>query len=270
MTTPSFRDMEQISAYLDGQISRSERTRLENRVKSDPALAAALKELRQTRKLLRSMHHMRAPRNFTLTPKMVGLRPPTPRVVPALSWASAVAMVLFVCTLGTNLLGGFPLGASAPMMAAAPSGYGGGPAADATMELAMAEPATEAPVMGAPATEAPVMAAPATMAPAIAAPTTMALATEDIAPKTSATERTEDQTVQVTPTAEVLVMAVPEAAQPATNDAVEPPSVPDTQPHKPFNTWLIFWPALGILLGALALLVRWLNQRAFRRKNLRR
>jgi anti-sigma factor RsiW len=259
MTSPSFHDMEQLSAYLDGQASHSEKTRLENRLKTDPALAAELKQLRQTRKLLRSMHHIRAPRNFTLTPKMAGIRPPTPRVVPALSWASAVAMVLFVFTLGTTMLGGLSFGASAPMMAAAPSGLGGEPVTDATTAPAMAEPATEAPVM----------AAPATAAPANAAPTTMALATEAPAAKASPTERAEDQNLQATLTAEVFVMTVPEATLPVTNGSGQPPSASETQPPKPINTWLIFWPALGVFLGALALLVRWLNQRAFRRKNLR-
>jgi hypothetical protein len=190
---------------------------------------------------------------------MAGIRPPTPRVVPALSWASAVAMVLFVFTLGTSMLGGLSFGASAPMMAAAPSGLGGGPAADATM----------APAMAAPATEAPVMAAPATPAPANAAPTTMALATEAPAAKTSPTERVENQNLQATPSAEAFVMAVPETTPSTTTGGNQPPSASEPKPRKPINTWLIFWPALGVLLGALALLVRWLNQRAFRRKNLR-
>ena len=52
MTYPNFRDMENLSAYLDGQISLSERTRLEKRIQSDAALAAALQRLRQARTLL--------------------------------------------------------------------------------------------------------------------------------------------------------------------------------------------------------------------------
>jgi len=129
MMTPSFRDVEQLSASLDGQLSQAEKTRLEARIQLDPTLAAALVDLRQARAILRRTPKRRLPRNFTLTPKMAGIRPPVPRLVPALGWASVVAMLLFVFTLGTNLLGRLSFGAAAPMMAAAPSGMGGGPAA---------------------------------------------------------------------------------------------------------------------------------------------
>ena len=81
MTTPSRRDLEQLSAYLDGQLSQSDRARLEIRIKSDAGLAAALEELRQTRAFLRRTPQRHAPRNFTLTPGMAGIRPPVPRLV---------------------------------------------------------------------------------------------------------------------------------------------------------------------------------------------
>ncbi len=134
MNTPSFHDVEQLSAYLDGQLSQVEKTRLESRLQSDSALAATLTDLRQARTILKRTPGRRSPRNFTLTPKMVGIRPPVPRLVPALGWASAVAMVLFVFTLGTNLLSQISFGASAPMLSAAPMtsegyGLGGGPSA---------------------------------------------------------------------------------------------------------------------------------------------
>lgn len=127
MTTPSFRDVGQLSALLDGQLSQAENTRLEARIQSDPALASALADLRQARAILRRTPKRRLPRNFTLTPKMAGIKPPVPRTVPALGWASAVAMLLFVLTLGTNLLGKMSFGAAAPNLAAAPmnsEGYG--------------------------------------------------------------------------------------------------------------------------------------------------
>ncbi len=128
----TFRDIERLSAYLDGQLPQAEKTRLESRLAADPALAAALEELRQARAILRRTPQRRAPRNFTLTPKMAGIRPPVPRAAPVLSWASAVAMLLFVCTLGANLLGQFSFGAAAHMEAAAPAhGIGGGPVEEA-------------------------------------------------------------------------------------------------------------------------------------------
>src|ERR1035437_6362001 len=132
MTPPSSRDLEQLSAYLDGQLSQSSRARLEIRIQSDPALASALEELRQTRTILRRTPQRRAPRNFTLTPGMAGIRPPVPRLVPVLSWASAVATLFFIFTLGAGLVGQLSFGVAATS-AAAPMGSGAGPLAAATM-----------------------------------------------------------------------------------------------------------------------------------------
>jgi anti-sigma factor RsiW len=134
MTNPSFRDVEQLSASLDGQLSQAESTRLEARLRSSPELAVVLADLRQARVILHRTPKRRLARNFTLTPRMAGVKPPVPRLVPALSWASAAAMLLFVFTLGTNLLGRLSFGTAAPMLAAAPMasegyGMGGGPAA---------------------------------------------------------------------------------------------------------------------------------------------
>ena len=157
MTTPSFRDVEQLSAFLDGQLPQAEKTRLEARIQSDPALSAVLANLRQARSILRRTPKRHIPRNFILTPKMAGIKPPVPRLVPALSWASATAMLLFILTLGTNFLGKISFGAAAPMMAAAPMtsegyGVGGGPAATQPSELdnTQVTPAPDASVLTAP------------------------------------------------------------------------------------------------------------------------
>ena len=163
MTTPSFRDVIQLSASLDGQLSRADMTRLEGRLLSNPALAATLADLRQARQLLRRTPRRHLPHNFTLTPKMAGIRPPLPRLVPALSWASAAALLVFVFTLGTNLLGQLSLGAAAPMQAAAPMtsqgyGYGGGPAETQA-------PSTDNTLLGTPTPEALLMSVPEATAP---------------------------------------------------------------------------------------------------------
>ena len=134
MTTPSFHEVEQLSAYLDGQLSPAEIMRLEAHLQADSSLRALLGDLRQARQTLRRIPQHPVPRNFILTPKMAGIRPPLPRLVPALSWASAVAALLFIITLGGNLLGQLSFGATAPMLAAAPmtsqgSGLVGAPAA---------------------------------------------------------------------------------------------------------------------------------------------
>jgi anti-sigma factor RsiW len=157
MTTPSFRDVEKLSASLDGKLSQAEQTRLEARLRSHPALGDALAELRQARAILRRTPKRRIPHNFTLTPTMAGIRPPLPRAVPALSWASAVAMLLFIFTLGTNLLGQLSPGAAAPAMSAAPLssegyGMGGGPSATQppALDNQQATPTPEVSLMMAP------------------------------------------------------------------------------------------------------------------------
>ena len=157
MTAPSSRALEQLSAYLDGQLSQSSRTRLETRIHSDPAMASALEELRQTRAFLRRTPHRRAPRNFTLTPGMVGIHPPVPTLVPVLSWASAVAMLFFIFTLAAGLVGQVSLGmaTAVSLNAAAPRASGAGPLAAATAAPATAAPAIMAPEVAASATAAP-------------------------------------------------------------------------------------------------------------------
>jgi hypothetical protein len=144
------RDVEQLSSYLDGQLSPSDSARLESRLASDPALASALDALRESRNLLRRMPKRRAPRNFTLTRQMVGLKPPLPRSYPVFRFATALATILFALTFVSKPLG--QLAASAP----APMNYGmGGGGGDAATEAPAQEMAlaTESPVEAPPPTE---------------------------------------------------------------------------------------------------------------------
>ena len=256
MTTPSSRDLEQLSAYLDGQLSQSGRARLELRIRSDPALAGALEELRQTRTILRRTPHRRAPRNFTLTPGMAGIRPPVPRLVPVLSWASAVAMLFFIFTLGAGLVGQLSFGAAATS-AAAPMGAGAGPLAAATMA-----PVVEAPATAAPATMAPVAA---TFAPAATALAGCPACHLHLVCRTSpgfsnqtGCAYTDGGTFDHVGGTGHPPVAVARAAQ--------SPSSPKAL-HRPVNLWLFIWPGLAVLLGALAILAWGLNKRAFQRKN---
>src|SRR5512140_1508794 len=121
----NFRDVELLSAYLDGRLSPSDSVRLEARLTSDRSLRATLDELRETRGLLRSLPQRRAPRNFRLTPKMAGLRPPEPRAYPVFRLATALATFLFVAAIALNGLAPF----ATQRLAAAPApafGMGGG------------------------------------------------------------------------------------------------------------------------------------------------
>jgi hypothetical protein len=137
------RDLELLSAYLDGQLNPSDSARLESRLASDGSLRAALDNLSATRSLLHQLPSRRAPRNFTLTPQMAGIKPPTPRIVPVLCFATALATFLFIITFVINGL----VSLSAPSLAAAPapSAYSAAAPLSAVQESAPA--ATEAPAL---------------------------------------------------------------------------------------------------------------------------
>ena len=146
------RDVELLSAYLDGQLKPSDSARLEARLKSDSELVSVMDDLRAARNLLRRLPQRRAPRNFTLTPKMVGKNPPMPRAYPLFRFATTLATLLLFFTFGLNFL--------APQLASAPvGGMGGGGDVDLFSQEAPAAAeslATEAPA----ATEAPFALAP--------------------------------------------------------------------------------------------------------------
>jgi len=285
MTHPSSRDLQALSAYLDGQVSQPDRKRLEARIAADPQLASALDELRQTRTLLRRTPKRRAPRNFTLTPKMAGIRPPVPRLVPVLSWGSAVAALFFIFTLGASLIGQLSFGMAAATSAAAPMGAGAAlPAATAVSAEAAPmpmPPAVAAPATQAPATQAPVhtmlaTAAPATNAPATEVSANVLLATA--APATPAPTAAPSlaavnpppaaKAMPNTTTEQASVMSV-EQATPPPAARFAPAAKAAKAPHRPVDIWLIIWPGLAVLLGISAVLMLWANKRAFQRKNAR-
>lgn len=95
----SDRDLETLSAYLDGEISRKDRERLEVRLRADEDLRDSLEQLRRTREVMRSSPSIRAPRNYYLTPEMVGRVDTTRRAYPILRLAAAFASVIFVLLL---------------------------------------------------------------------------------------------------------------------------------------------------------------------------
>lgn len=115
------RDLERLSAYLDGELSSRERESLEARLTEEPRLRSALSELRSTVSMIRGLPAARAPRNYTLTPEVAGIREQS-RGYPILQFATAIAAIAFLVVIGFDALsaqiGG--LGAGAPQ-AFAPS-----------------------------------------------------------------------------------------------------------------------------------------------------
>ena len=152
--TPSFRDVEKLSAYLDGQLKPSEIARLETRLQTNPEFASVLKDLREARGILRQLPQRRAPRNFTLTPKMVGQKPPLPRTYPVFRFATVLATLLLFFTFATNFM--------VPRLKTVPYGIGGyggggGGGGDSESEMQM-EAAPEAPAEGPAAPAEPTIA----------------------------------------------------------------------------------------------------------------
>ena len=111
----SSRDWEALSAYLDDHLSTKERARLEARLQSSPELKSGLDELRATRAVLRSQPKLRARRNFTLTPEMVGVKRPT-RAYPVMRLAAVLVSIMFVLVFVGDIIFGGTMG-GVPQMA---------------------------------------------------------------------------------------------------------------------------------------------------------
>jgi hypothetical protein len=65
------KELELISAYLDGQLTESQMEQVRRRLTQDPVFSQAYRDLRATRMALRSAPQIKRRRSFTLTPDMV-------------------------------------------------------------------------------------------------------------------------------------------------------------------------------------------------------
>ncbi len=110
-----------LSSYLDGELAPRQKARVERLLQTKPELARAYKNLADTRAVLRSTPHRKAPRNFTLTQAMLPQPIKIPRIVPVLRLSSAVAAILAVVLFGYQLLPGLS-GAMVPLSAAKSAG----------------------------------------------------------------------------------------------------------------------------------------------------
>jgi anti-sigma factor RsiW len=250
MNSPTFRDVEQLSAYLDGQLPQAEAARLEQKLKADPQLADLHRQLSQARMVLRQLPARRAPRNFTLTPQMAGVKAPTPRTFSIFGFASAFASLLLVLTFAANAFGALAGGS----MAAAPVAYGigGGPVETAPESRPQSGGGDDMAATEMPAAAAPIAPA-ATQAPAAAA---------ELAPETTPTpEAMRIGAAPVEPTAETFAKQAPAL----------PPPQPVTAPE-PGPPLVAGWLqggllALAVLSAGIAWFVRWRANRDFRQKN---
>ena len=113
----SDRDFEQLSAYLDHQLSASEQSVFEARLLKEPELKAALRDLRFQQKALRDLPRHKVPRNFTLSAKQAeairparrswlnSLFPASPVASPGRAQSTAVAALFPALRMATALSG---------------------------------------------------------------------------------------------------------------------------------------------------------------------
>jgi hypothetical protein len=270
-----FRDVELLSTYLDGKLNPSDSARLESRLKTDPELVAVMDDLRAARSTLRQLPARRAPRNFTLTPKMAGVKPPLPRAYPAFRFASVLAALLFFLSYATNLVAPRLSAASAPYGYGVGGGGGGGGGCG-DEQPCEAAPALEMPAAPQPfaATEAPV----ATEAPLLVAPEApMGTETPALA-VTEAPAATESLAMAPTQQAAIVPTELPLTAGDSAR-AAETPSAKNGEPEPTNGTppevqneapvsyiWLAGFAVVAILSALVAYLLRLSAIRKWRRR----
>ncbi len=103
------RDLEDLSAYIDGQLPPSRTASLVRRLEQDEALRIALEDMRQTVQALKSLPSRPVPRSFTLDPSAAA-RPAPTRWYPVLQLGTALAGVAFLLVVGLDAWSARPFG----------------------------------------------------------------------------------------------------------------------------------------------------------------
>ena len=73
---------EQLSAYLDGELTPAEARALKEQIAEQPDLRQELEEMRMTREIMQSVPLQTPPRNYLLTPSMVAAEKPSQAQAP--------------------------------------------------------------------------------------------------------------------------------------------------------------------------------------------
>jgi len=204
------RDLELISAYIDGQLSAEERREVERRLDNEANLRLAYEELRATVQVLRDLEPVRPPRSFTLDPANVALqRPPATR----LGWGrllqvAGVFAAVLVAAIGTlSVIGS--LGGSAPAsapMAAAPTAAPASP-----LELRESAPT---PARG----------------DSVAAPAALDNGSEPVAPQARATVAATEVAALPDVAPQPTIVTTPAISSPGTVDLAQPKPAAESTP----------------------------------------
>jgi len=231
------RDLELISAYIDGQLSAEERREVERRLDNEANLRLAYEELRATVQVLRDLEPVRPPRSFTLDPANVALqRPPATR----LGWGrllqvAGVFAAVLVAAIGTlSVIGS--LGGSAPAsapMAAAPTAAPASP-----LELRESAPT---PARG----------------DSVAAPAALDNGSEPVAPQARATVAATELAALPDVVPQPTIVTTPAISSPGTVDLARPkPPADSTPPATPPDLTLLLTLAVVALAAGGVLLWR--------------
>jgi hypothetical protein len=210
-----------LSAYLDGRTTQAERAFIEQHVQSCESCTRSLTTLRATVAAVRDMPHVRAPRSFALPRSMARQPRPIPWTYPLLRTATVIAILVFVITVGADLLTRSPALPAAVPQIAAPAAL---PPTSIAMESARALEPTSAPQRAALATPLPTFLASqadSSAATASAAIPSTVTAQQPVAPPAPAPQT---QTLGL-PAAPSLStpLAASKAAPPAANTEITPP-----------------------------------------------
>ena len=108
-------ELEQLSAYLDGQLNENEQRQIESRLTSEPELQEIYEGLRNTKLLFKRLRKVRAPRSFALTPEMVKVRKKKQSFFTSVRWATSLAAMLLVVMFGVEFIQGSRFAARSEM-----------------------------------------------------------------------------------------------------------------------------------------------------------
>lgn len=99
------RELELLSAYLDGELHLDQRQALEARLQAEPDLRERQESLRRVKLTVGYLPRVRAPHNFTLTPEMVTVRSQKKQpFVASLRLATALAAIMLVVLFSVEFL----------------------------------------------------------------------------------------------------------------------------------------------------------------------
>lgn len=106
----SSRELQFLSAYLDGELSKKDQRRVEKLLSDHPAASSSLEKLRQVKSVIKFLPIHKVPRNFTISTEEVS-RSRIPNLVGVLRYTSAVSAALLAVVLAFDFFSPFQLAA---------------------------------------------------------------------------------------------------------------------------------------------------------------